>query len=708
MAKVQDKRMSKTNKSPEKANSKPGSQRSSRKFDDPIREHLIVLQALEIANRAFNRIVSVTEIIQALSTKEKLELDERYKRKLSQPISKILGLLCKKGKVFKSARIGKRCFYGLVGLLDLENTNLDDFQSRRSRVLDLVKIAIVENGRALQMGEIIEFAGGASNYSDLDPALISGSVLSLKETGELVKFPLRGSEKGFGIYLLHNMNPSEYLPKEPINWLEFVLKNFNELWNDRQAKASKNDIKPSPLSIAEIRAKLIAENSFSEKFQDTQLLSNALVQLTRTANPSLRKIRKPRQKGIFWLPVRVKDDEVNLAVYYQNDKERIKEAVRRASLRLKRPVNISEIKEEMEIDADLAPVSKATYRSLLADAARNPNYKRKRKLSSDEGVYRFGIFQKTTFYYFKNEPNADSFIKFRLLKHKWEKLNPTEEINRIEPCILPCVAFGRMKLLSSEIQHILEEVKKLLSLNKVVGFSKKEVKAFLNYVSKKKLDIESWLMEREDSFADVPQNVQSIAKGWTVDKLKEIITPFYYRIATGKNKATLQALIDGWILRIPNPNFQRTNLKDSLLATKYFYDEVDALIYIGKNWGGIESQHHASIAHTEIGFLRDPRFIIPALNSKDFNKRLCAVSCLAFLPSKDGNAKLIQLATNDIDVGVRQSALWACAFIDKEKAIAFIQKQALQDKDVRVRDFAKKIVENYRNGWFSFVTDFRD
>lgn len=106
----------------------------------------------------------------------------------------------------------------------------------------------------------------------------------------------------------------------------------------------------------------------------------------------------------------------------------------------------------------------------------------------------------------------------------------------------------------------------------------------------------------------------------------------------------------------------------------------------------------------EIGLLRDPRFIIPALDSKDFNNRLCAVSCLAFLPYEDGNVKLLQLATKDIDAGVRQSALWASGFIGGEKAISFIQKQILRDKDSRVRDFAEKIVENYRNGWFNFVT----
>jgi hypothetical protein len=698
--------MSKKHKSSKKVDSKTDYHRSGRWLDEPKKEHLIVLQALEIANRAFNRVVSVNEVIQALSNKEKLELSERYKNNLSQSISKILGLLCKRGKVSNAGQSGKQCYYHLVELKNLEPNNLDDFQSRRSRVLDLVKTAIVENGRALQMGEIIEFAGSIRNYSDLDPTLISNSILSLKETGELIKFPLRGSEKGFGVYLLRNMNPDEYLPKQPINWLEFVLSNFNELWNERELKAKKDNVKPSPLSAGEIRTKLIAENKFSDKFQDNQLLSNALVQLTRTVKPSLRKIRKPRQESLFWLPANVKDDEVDLTVYYLNDKERVKEAVKRASLRLKRPVNISEIKEETTIDSDLMPVSKVTYHSLLSDAARNTTCKHKRKSSSsNEGVYRFGKFQKTTYYYFRNEPNADSFIKICLLKQEWDKLNSIEEMNRIETCVLPSVAFGRMKLLDAEIQYILEEVKKLLLLNRIIGFSKGEVSAFLDCVSKKKLQTENWIKEREKSFADLPENVQSIVKGWTATKLKEIITPFYYRVATGKNKATLPSLIDGWIRRIPNPNFQRTNLKDSLLATEYFYDEVDALMYVGKKWGGVESRHHASIAYNEIGLLRDPRFIIPALDSKDFNNRLCAVSCLAFLPSEDGNAKLFQLATKDIDAGVRQSALWAYGFTGGEKAISFIQKQILRDKDSRVRDFAEKIVENYRNGWFSFVTD---
>ncbi len=123
---------------------------------------------------------------------------------------------------------------------------------------------------------------------------------------------------------------------------------------------------------------------------------------------------------------------------------------------------------------------------------------------------------------------------------------------------------------------------------------------------------------------------------------------------------------------------------------------------MAKGWGGAECGLQAVLAANELGLLRDSRFVIPALDNKDYSLRLSAVACLAFLPSVLGNSRLRDAAASDGDAGVRQSALWAYGFAGGENAIRFIEERSLQDRDPRVRHFAREILEACSESWFSF------
>jgi hypothetical protein len=679
--------------------------RAGRWLSEPKTEHKIILQALEIANRAFMRVVNVSEILQPLSSKEKAILEDNYGSTLSNITSKILLLLCKQGKVFKTEKVGKLYYYGLAGLLNPAEANLNNFQSLRHKVLKLVQVAVVENNRALQMGEIVEFAKNFTEYEKLEPKLISRSVVSLKETGELIKISMRGNEKGFGVYLPKEFNPDTYLPKKPLTWLEFTLNIFNEIWKEHLLQAENNNTKPRPISTGEIRAKIVESKQFPEKLSDPIILVNALQQLAKTNKPSLRKIKRPNEKTLFWLPVDIKDDKVNLGNSYIHDAERLEEAVKRAGLRLARPVCLSEVREEVKNDPALKPISKIAYHTLLSDLARERIAGRNRKTfksNHNKRIYRTGKLQGTSYYYFSDEPGAIAYIKFRSLEEKWNDLNPSEEITKVESCVLPAVAFGRVKLLAAEINSIGNELKKIQFLEETLGVSNSEMKYFLECVSEMKSRTEEWLKDKNNMSKYLPQKVETIIKGWTSHELQEFITPFYHRARNLKPKTNIQSLLGNAIRRIPNPNLQRANLRDPRSAAEYLYDETDALIYIAKEWGGPESRYQASSAFNELGILRDPRFIIPDLDNKNFSIRLSAVSCLAFLSSEAGNLRLYQTAINDIDVGVRQSALWAYGFSLGESAISFIETRSFKDEDIRVRNFARNLVENYSGKWLDF------
>lgn len=69
------------------------------------------------------------------------------------------------------------------------------------------------------------------------------------------------------------------------------------------------------------------------------------------------------------------------------------------------------------------------------------------------------------------------------------------------------------------------------------------------------------------------------------------------------------------------------------------------------------------------------------------------VAGLAFLWSPEGNELLRQAAMNDVESGLRQSALWAYGFARGEDAQALLQQRAESDPDERTRYFFRQAKE---------------
>jgi hypothetical protein len=155
----------------------------------------------------------------------------------------------------------------------------------------------------------------------------------------------------------------------------------------------------------------------------------------------------------------------------------------------------------------------------------------------------------------------------------------------------------------------------------------------------------------------------------------------------------LTALISKKIRRFPNPEFESRFSKVPRKASEYLYDGTDALLFAAMRWGGHECRMQAMMARSEIGPLRDPRFVYPALKSVMFEERLRGVACLAFLWSDHGRELLRQAALNDTEAGVRLSALWAYGFAGGEKAEELVLQQAGCDADVSARASFREMIE---------------
>jgi len=186
--------------------------------------------------------------------------------------------------------------------------------------------------------------------------------------------------------------------------------------------------------------------------------------------------------------------------------------------------------------------------------------------------------------------------------------------------------------------------------------------------------------------------------GWTAAELLPIIKPLYPAARNISRPSQLISLLEGQIRRVPNPRYKARFGADHRKAAESLFDRTDALLFMAITFGGRECRLQATFARNELGLLRDPRFIFPALNSADFHHRLIGVSCLAFLWSNQGNAYLRRIAIEDPDPGVRQSALWGYCFANAEDGWELLRSQLTNDPDEAVRSFLRNVLTEANSG----------
>lgn len=189
--------------------------------------------------------------------------------------------------------------------------------------------------------------------------------------------------------------------------------------------------------------------------------------------------------------------------------------------------------------------------------------------------------------------------------------------------------------------------------------------------------------------------------GLTSEELLEILKPLYPQAEKITNPAQLITLKYNSIRRISNPAFVSRFAKDPQVAAEFLYDRTDALLYAAKQWGGPECCLQAMLASNELGLLRDPRFVFPALASKSFEVRLAGVACLAYLRSEKGNKQLRRLAVEDPDAGVRQSAVWAYGFAEGERTLDFVRERRDHDTNAHMQAFLDTALQMAEKGWWA-------
>ncbi len=183
-------------------------------------------------------------------------------------------------------------------------------------------------------------------------------------------------------------------------------------------------------------------------------------------------------------------------------------------------------------------------------------------------------------------------------------------------------------------------------------------------------------------------------------ELSNFTKPLLYK---AENASKIADLTGRGIKKHLNPNYEPCFIgKDSSNETsRYLFDKFDVLTYTANQIGGNLCRNLSMIAQAEMGNLRDERFLLPMLESKHYEHRLGAAACLAFLQNAEYESRLYEIAINDVDAGVRKTALWAYAFVKGTHLIELIVRVKEREKCVQVLKMNEQIEQMSLNDiWF--------
>ena len=690
--------------------------------------HAVVFRGLRIANIASGRVVPTTDVVAALTAAERADLLRAFARAdVRQVVTKILEQLCNRGIVVSPGRVGAQRYYGVSDVLTTPHAmQLPSNQSRRQRVLSLIRAAVEATGAPVRAGDVVTFAAGRPEARDLTRTLIIRDIQNLARTGDL---RITGEVRGGGVdgsclYLPADLDPAAYAAHPaPQTWLEAVADAVDGCWRDEMAAAAREERRPRPLTTGAVRTRLAAMYVAAaagtadakgpppgtpdhvvrlvvENLQEPIMLVGAMQSLAASATPYLRRVDRGTPQGPkstytnLWVPFDVPDEALDVGSAFASDSERVAEAVRRACQARGVPaVQRRVIEEEVGLDPALRLVGTQTVARYLSDAAKphvdcGDGTRRARVAPSVRQVGRVGGEA-----YYAAVPTAanatsgaasdasvggtvaagdvagsgiaaaEAYVAVLQLQVDWRDLAIERRLRRISEATIPTLIAGRATLLRDQALGVLTELA-----------------AFDNDPVAARGAAAAGASALRDSAARAVEEAET-----TVRRVRASSRQIGPEVAP----LAVDATVPGWtaaeLLPLFRPIYPRAErIEDPIElvrllgkairrvpnpeftwrqeSAEFLFDRTDALLYAAKQWGGVECQLMAGLVEPELERLRDVRLVLPAAEHPDFSIRMSAVACLAFLWSDDARTALRRKALTDPEPGVRRAALWGYGF----------------------------------------------
>jgi hypothetical protein len=647
----------------------------------------IVLRALEVVNLSLGRAVTAKEVARAIPPECLGKVRLKSPKDLPSQMSVRLKELMQQGLVFSAGKKSARHFYASARVADPSKITLPPGPySCCQKVLAIVRRLTGQLGRGVRMDEILTGATAAElngmTRSSITQGL--GALVQRKSLG--VIGVVRGRARN--VYLPMEFDPKAYVHDDPVTPLDKVLDAFWTLWRARLQQAQEAGVRPQPLTTGEISVQFQASNG--RLLGSARCVATCLGILQSGMRTRIRCVRRGHERARLWAPIDFAITKLDVDEVYASDAERAREAVRRASERLGRPVRSAEAAEEVAADRALRPRGPRGFQAALQEGASRTKVTVTRGQSR---IIKVGTFHGRAYWSAGSAEEGRAFIRFKQLAADWRRGGFVERFRGLQECALDTVAIGRALQVLAEASSVTSELRSLI-LEPVVPESPRSAAQVIVQESEKLChELTRWLAPQQLRYPDLPVCVSPDAPGWTSNEVIQALGGLYPpldRLAAGPRIASL---ISMKIRRVSNARYQTRWSQNPVEAASMLFDKTDALISFAIRCGGRECAGQAALAKHELDRLRDDRFVIPSVCIGNWEKRLVGVACLAFLWSERGTKALREIAVADQDPGVRQAALWGYGFSGGEGAIALAEQRMRSDCNSQTREFASRVLD---------------
>ncbi|MHB1313343.1 MAG: HEAT repeat domain-containing protein [Gemmatimonadaceae bacterium] len=604
---------------------------------------------------------------------------------------------------------------GVVRLWHRGAVSLPDGASNRQAVLALVRHAVAVHGRAVRHAdvEVVAEAERADDAGSVIPTrvMLTRGLASLVRTKSLVVVAevLGGTGKAGGRNL---MLPADMIdsvaqqPAAPLTWYEYVVSVFQLLWIARIETAHAQGTCPAAISTCEVRSALandrtangvpVVTERWGVSLEDPQVVVNVLAALAKGRNPRIKAVVGRRA---LWMPADCDPQVVVDDLASAKNIDRAVEATRRAMRRLGQPaVALEHVAAECDLDPALRVSGRGAMARVLSEAARGRlgGTGGKRVPRRVRHLIRVGRPGGAAYYTAPREDRYDDDVRrattFVICHGVIERamgMNLMAEFVAASKARSPLLALGRMRLIVTRADAItrdLAEARASAAPDHMAFIA--ECDELLALTGKARADAIGWARFHA-SAPETPEGVRSNGLTLSTEGLRELFAPFSQTVRNLQRASELVPRFARMIRRVKNPDFAGRQQHDKRLATEWWFDRTDALLYAAKQWGGIRVRLNAILAETELGQLRDARFAVASLKTKVPDVRMRAIAALAFLQPANCGELIADHARNDADPGVRETALWAAGFVGWPGANDLLLDAEKRDELPRVRSAAR-------------------
>jgi len=573
---------------------------------------------------------------------------------------------------------------------------------RAHRVLSMVGRSATLHKRAVCVDDVWRYARhyheAEVHASSLTPAVIRLDMWYQAKGGTLVVIrESRGSRINHHLMVPRALagHQLDWNPAAPLTWLDYVGSHVRALAGGESA-TRQGEKQPSPFTVQQLRDRLTRcrHDGQIEALVlygiDPRVPARVTEALFRLAEKKVPIVRRIAERRGLWVLAEASVAFTADIGEFTRDADRIVEAARRivgqSGVNVTTAEEIAatcactpglELRHPKGLVSQLKSLTRArvTARNGVANPRKNYAMRRLGRVG-DQTTYWVACGSDDEL----SLAEAHAITSLRDIGASVAQAQWSDRLTQLQDVKSPLVALGRAR-------QIRDEILKLTAAAERLATKARDMECVLQALQGSLLEVDGWLTFHRSSAEAAPTGILVDPGGMTTKAVHaELQLVREFAAVPSNNTVNLT----NNVLQRPNPDYVDGRQSTSREGTRYLYDDAHVFAYIARHCGGPTCRLLSQWAISEVGELRDARFVYAALRTEAPQNRMRLVAGLGLMHAAGSESAVLECAQNDSHAGVRETALWALGMLIGNAATDEIRRAELEDEDHRVRQAASR------------------